>query len=167
MKRLIKLILISFIAITTFSVNVNANEKVAKINDTEYSTLAEAIANVKDKETILILDDLTLTNEIIIPDGKTFTIDLNEKTITTSAVSGFVIDGANLTVKNGFVVNNNSTGISESTMETRTKAFFLQRTGTGSLTLDGVNVQSTGYSVNVNNNNKGNGARKKTYHQKF
>lgn len=135
---------------------------VAAINTTGYATLQAAVNAVQNNETIVMLCNVTVDSEIAVPDGKTFTIDLNDTTLTTTAVTGFSINAANLTVKNGTVKNTNTSGNSGSTMEARTKAFFLWKDGTGSLTLDGVTVESTGYSINSDNNNKSNGSKNKT-----
>ena len=135
---------------------------VAQKGDTGYLTLQDAINAVQNNETIILLGDITTDSTFTNMNGRTFTIDLNNYKITTSAETGFDIDSANLTVKNGTVINNNTSGLSGSTMETRTKAFFLEKEGQGSLTLDGVKIESTGYSVNVNNNNNSNGAKNKT-----
>ena len=126
-----------------------------------YLTLGDAIAAVQDEETITMLRDVALTDEISIPDNKTFTMDLDNNTITTTAVTGFSNNGANLTVKNGTVKNTNTSGNFGKTMETRTKAFFLWKDGMGSLTLDGVKIESTGYSINSDNNNNSNGSKNK------
>ena len=135
--------------------------EVAKIGDATYPSLQAAINAAESGDTIELLKDIATDSKIDIPNGKSFTIDLKGKTITTSAVTGFEIDSANLTVKNGTVINNNSAGLSGGTMETRTKAFFVWKDGSGSLTLDNVKIESTGYSVNVDNNNNSNGAKNK------
>lgn len=162
-KKLLTILLSVFMIIITFTANVFADGEVyvAQIGETKYATLQEAIGAVQDGDQIALLDDVTIDSEIIIPDGKTFTIDLNSKTLTTTAVTGFKINSANLTVKNGTVKNTNTSGTSATTMETRTKAFFLWKDGTGSLTLNGVKIESTGYSINVDNNNNNYGAKNK------
>lgn len=56
---------------------------VAKIGTVEYATLADAIAAAKDCETVTLLDNVYLTETLIIKD-KTITLDLNGKTISNS-----------------------------------------------------------------------------------
>ena len=58
---------------------VTAN--VAKIGETEYPTLAEAVAAAKDGQTVKMLNNTKVTQEIYFS-GKTITLDLNGKIIT-------------------------------------------------------------------------------------
>ena len=55
----------------------------AAIGDTHYSTLVKAVSAAKNGETITLLDNVGLTETLIIKD-KTITLDLNEKTISNS-----------------------------------------------------------------------------------
>ena len=57
--------------------------KVAQIGETKYATLTDAIAAAKDGDTITLLDNVDLTEPLIIKD-KTITLDLNGKTISNS-----------------------------------------------------------------------------------
>ena len=62
-------------SITLEGVQKVAAAKVAKIEGGEsYETLAEAIANVTDGDTIKLLDNVTLSEKLVIDNGKTFTI---------------------------------------------------------------------------------------------
>ena len=56
---------------------------VAQIGNVKYETLAEAVATAKDGDTVKLLDDVDLTETLIIRD-KTITLDLNGKTISNS-----------------------------------------------------------------------------------
>ena len=58
---------------------VTAN--VAKVGETEYPTLAEAVAAAKDGQTVKMLNNTKVTQEIYFS-GKTITLDLNGKIIT-------------------------------------------------------------------------------------
>ena len=58
---------------------VTAN--VAKVGETEYPTLAEAVAAAKDGQTVKMLNHTKVTQEIYFS-GKTITLDLNGKIIT-------------------------------------------------------------------------------------
>ena len=62
---------------------VKAGKYVAQIGNVKYETLAEAIAAAKDGDTVKLLDDVDLTETLIIRD-KTITLDLNGKTISNS-----------------------------------------------------------------------------------
>ena len=61
---------------------VQAIVPVAKIGETPYATLAEAVAAAGANETITLLADVTLAEMVTIPAGKTITLDLNGHTIT-------------------------------------------------------------------------------------
>ncbi|MCI6385897.1 MAG: hypothetical protein MR907_00790 [Firmicutes bacterium] len=74
---------------------------VAKIGSTGYATLAEAITAASDGDTIVLQQDVTLTNALKIEKtGVAFTIDLGKKTLTgrVNIMSGTV------TITNGKVV---------------------------------------------------------------
>lgn len=86
---------------------------VAKVGSTKYETLAEAIAAAKDGETVTLLDNITLTEQLII--GKALTIDLGGFTLTSNYSLG--ASGANIyaivlkaavTIKNGKIVADNA-----------------------------------------------------------
>ena len=62
---------------------VKAGKYVAQIGNVKYETLADAIAAAKDGGTVKLLDDVDLTETLIIRD-KTITLDLNGKTISNS-----------------------------------------------------------------------------------
>ena len=73
---------------------------VAKVGDTYYyKTLADAVKAVKDNETITLLGDVNLSSDLIINNGKIFTIDLNGKTVN----GGADFYAGDLTIKNGTV----------------------------------------------------------------
>ena len=89
---------------------------VAKVGSTKYETLAEAIAAAKDGETVTLLDNITLTEQLVI--GKNLTIDLGGFTLTSNY--SLVGSGANIyaivlnaavTIKNGKIVANNARAI--------------------------------------------------------
>ena len=56
--------------------------KAAKIGETEYTTLTEAVDAANANDTIKILSDVTESVEI--ENGKTITLDLNGKTLTNT-----------------------------------------------------------------------------------
>lgn len=62
---------------------VKASTPVAVVNDVQYYTLKKAIAAAKDGETVKLLDNVDLTETLIIKD-KAITLDLNGKTISNS-----------------------------------------------------------------------------------
>lgn len=92
---------------------VKEGKYVAKVGSTKYETLAEAIAAAKDGETVTLLDNITLTEQLVI--GKNLTIDLGGFTLTSNY--SLVGSGANIyaivlnaavTIKNGKIVANNA-----------------------------------------------------------
>ncbi|MCR5611626.1 MAG: InlB B-repeat-containing protein [Clostridiales bacterium] len=90
-----------------FSANVTENitlvatwaEAVAKIGDTMYATLTDAIAAVNAGETIELLKDVT-ESVVEIGGGKSFTLDLGAHTLTVDYIDQY---DAFVTIKNGTV----------------------------------------------------------------
>ena len=92
--------------VTLKTETVPAVKNVAKVGDTEYATLKEAIANAVAGQTVTLIEDVN-TPETTYVVSKDLTIDLNGKTVTGSGYDGvFQIDGkgANVLIKNGNVV---------------------------------------------------------------
>ena len=54
---------------------------VAQIGDSKYESLAEAVANAQNNDTIIIIGDIVVTSTVTIPADLTVTLDLNGKTI--------------------------------------------------------------------------------------
>ena len=86
---------------------------VAKVGSTKYETLAEAIAAAKDGDTVTLLDNIILTEQLVI--DKNLTIDLGGFTLTSNY--SLVGSGANIyaivlnaavTIKNGKIIANNA-----------------------------------------------------------
>ena len=85
---------------------VPAVKNVAKVGDTEYATLEEAIAKAEASQTVTLIADVN-TPETTYVVSKNLTIDLNGKTVTGYGYDGvFQIDGkdAKVLIKNGNVV---------------------------------------------------------------
>ena len=68
---------------------------VAKIGDTEYPTLADAINEANTGDTVTLLKDTK--EDITIPSGKTITLDLNGKTLT-NVDDHTILNNGNLTI---------------------------------------------------------------------
>ena len=80
-----------------------ADSAVAKIVDTEYATLAEAVAEAEDGDTITLLDNVDLGSEkLTVPANKAITIDGGSHKISFAANSAFntMTGTTSLTVKN-------------------------------------------------------------------
>ena len=75
---------------------------VAKIGDTEYATLPEAIKAATTGATIVLLENITLSSAQSIS-SKKLTLDLNGKTLSSTAYQTIQLNnaGADLTVKDG------------------------------------------------------------------
>ena len=78
-----KFVELSSASFSEFAIEPIDTALVAKIGDTPYATLADAVAAVADNTatTITLIDNVTLTEPLTIPAGKTVTLDLNGKTI--------------------------------------------------------------------------------------
>ena len=102
----------------------------AEINDTYYATLADAIAAAGDNDTITLLADVT--EDVVVPAGKTITLDLNGYKITNAADHTIVNNGTltitdsseaktgtvdNIAHGKGALVNNGTVTLSGGTFE--------------------------------------------------
>ncbi|MBO4400212.1 MAG: hypothetical protein J5809_00005, partial [Selenomonadaceae bacterium] len=101
-------------------------EPVCKIGSVTYTSLTDAIAAASSGDTITLTQNLSLTGAVTISAGKNITLELNGKTITSTA-SAALIYGGYLTVKDSSAYHTGSiTGA----------AYALQKTGSGSLTIN-------------------------------
>ena len=80
-----------------------AEPTVAKIGNTEYKSLNEAIGNAQNKDTIVL--EANVTEDVVIPQDKEVTIDLNGKTVTNKSEHTIHNNGT-LTIVGSGVVNN-------------------------------------------------------------
>ena len=86
-------------------VSGSTSTKAAKIGDTEYTTLQEAIGAASDgKNTVVILKDLT--ESITIASDKTITIDLNGHTLTNTDGQHTITNNGTLTIIGTGTVDN-------------------------------------------------------------
>ncbi len=69
------------------SLTARAEGNVAKVGDTEYATLSEAISAWTEGTTLTLLTDVTINEKIYINGNITKTLDLNGKTITLASNS--------------------------------------------------------------------------------
>lgn len=127
MKRFLYITICTLLSIGAWAQNV------AKIGTTEYATLAEAVTAAQTGETIVLLDNITLTASATIGSSankhaRQFTIDFNGNTVTKSSSTIFTIyDDVTLT-GNG-QIDYYGYGITAFAI----KAF-------GDVTIDGVNI---------------------------
>ncbi len=139
---------------------------VAKIGDTEYKTLAEAIAAAKDGETVTLLADCSgdgirvATNKY--PTG--ITIDFADYSYTVggklvgstgTASNGFqLLAGNKITMKNGFIYGDASVAGDDKTEWSGAPAIMIQNYS--NLTLDNMTVSGGKQTVYTISNNNGN-----------
>ena len=83
MNKILKTLLtvVLFFSVGT-AINVKAEGNVAKIGDTEYATLADAISAANEGDTIVLIDNVSDISTLYIE--KNITIDLNGHTISTA-----------------------------------------------------------------------------------
>ena len=115
MKRLLRFTFFTIILSTLFAFSVFATDSVAKVGDTEYSTLQEAIDAAQPGETVTLLTDLTVESSLNdaangvfnIAADDNIVIDLGGKTITATdnSAGNFILfySYGELTIKNGTV----------------------------------------------------------------
>ena len=108
MKKILATILALVLAIgvaTMAWATETAAEKVAKVGETVYATLQEAV-NAADGKTVQLLQDVTAS--ITIESGKTVTLDLNCKTLTNEDGQHTITNNGTLTITatNGGTVDN-------------------------------------------------------------
>lgn len=117
-------------------------EAEARIGETGYVTLADAIAAAGDNDTITLLADVT--EDVVVPTGKNITLDLNEHKITNVA-------DHTITVKIGATLAITGTGTVDNV--THAKAAIWNE---GTVTLDGgayTRSQETGTGPDVSGTN--------------
>ena len=92
---------------------VKEGKYVAKVGSTKYETLADAIRLAAKGKTVTLLDNITLTEQLVI--GKNLTIDLGGFTLTSNyslvgsgADRYAIVLNAAVTIKNGKIVANNA-----------------------------------------------------------
>ena len=77
-------------------------QNVAQIGSNFYTTLAEAVSAAENNATITVLSDVTLDATLVVPAGKTITLDLNGKTISQEKVCTasyeMILNKGNLTI---------------------------------------------------------------------
>ena len=83
----------------------NVNSEIAQINNTTYSSINEAIQATNSGDTITILEDINLTEEVIIETDKNIIIDLNGKTITSTS-SNTINNNGTLTITGTGIIKN-------------------------------------------------------------
>lgn len=95
-----------------YDAQVLTGSNVAKAGDTEYATLAEAVANAPDGGTVTLLDNITITDAKAINIDKNLTIDLNQRILTATELDNYLFacntSGVSVEIKNGSISSNMS-----------------------------------------------------------
>ncbi|MCL1830788.1 MAG: hypothetical protein FWG21_05085, partial [Oscillospiraceae bacterium] len=160
------------------NVTINAASAICSIGSVEYGSLDAALAAVDNNETILLLENITLSDDLVINNGKEFTLNANNKTIDfdydflLNIYSGDVTFN-NYSFDNLFLVevyNNNGSGTSlkatfNGNLELTEGCLYTFGDGTevfvnGDLTSQGDGVQAYAFSkvtINGNINTHGDG----------
>ena len=97
--------------IETAQENAEQKPQVVQINDTTYSTISEAIASANSGETIKILEDMSLSEEVIIETDKNIILDLNGKKITSTSSNTINNEGTLTITGNGIIKNEVENGV--------------------------------------------------------
>lgn len=102
MKRTLFIASIALFLLFAYTTNLFAATNVAKIGDTEYETLSEAILSAgSNQTTITLISDVNLSGKLSFPKGSNIILDLNGKSLTVPTVEnnyGIVVAG-NLTIR--------------------------------------------------------------------
>ena len=110
---IISLIMV-FVMAVPMTVSADTATKVAKIGNTEYATLEEAVKAAQDRDTIELTAPITAS--ITIPAGKNITLDLNGQTLTGAGEKwvAAITNNGTLTIKdsigNGKISRNSAKG---------------------------------------------------------
>lgn len=130
-----------------------AKSKSCRSGESYYSTLGRALANAQEGETVKLLKDITLDKTLSI-DGKSFTLDLNGRTISGSVAttqvnkintSGLLCVGSGSTVTITDLSEGEQKGSITNTGTTTSRAVAV-RTGASVTLENGVNLNAEGGS---------------------
>lgn len=137
---------------------VEAIDYVAEINGTKYKTLAEAIAEVGDGQTITMLADVPAANGISVPGGKNFTVDFDGHSYlvekpgagspSTQTQAFQLLEGSTIVFKNGTIgcTADNKTFTWTKTDDIKGVAFIIQNYA--NLTLEGMTINGENIAKN-------------------
>ena len=105
-------LIMAFVMAMPVSVSATEDGNVAKIGEIEYATLKDAVDDVGENQTIVVLRD-SIGDGIVVPSGKNFTIDFNghRYTVNQNLVgstgtenNGFqLLKDSTITMKNGII----------------------------------------------------------------
>ena len=138
---LMLVMMLSFASVVAFA-DDGTSTNVAKIGDTEYATLADAIEAAKDGKTVTLLADITSVGKpVTVPADVTATLDLNGHTLK---VSKYTTEKDQVLVE-GSLTLTDSVGTGKVCSDyTGTAGRVVSVSGSGSLQLDGGTITTEG-----------------------
>ena len=116
----------------------------AKVGDTYYKTLPEAVAAAKNGETVTLLEDVT--ENVTIPTDKTITLDLNGKTLSGGKNNdkAALLNEGTVTIKDSSATKTGTIKREDDADKTGTSYYVIKNLGT--MTIEQANVNNnSGY----------------------
>ena len=98
-----------FLFVLLFGIVGVKAENVAKVNDTEFETIALAITNANNGDTVVLLTNRS--ENITIPNGKDIILDLNGYTLSNKGNSTVITNNGKLKITNGTVTSSAKSGM--------------------------------------------------------
>ncbi len=151
----------------TFVAKWKGLNAIARVDDTEFVSIQDAIDSTRGsgtKKEITILNDLTITEKLIIHEDNNVEFDLQDYTFTSTNVAIFENYGT-LTIKNGtlinngkeprYSINNTSTGVVYITGGTIRATSSNAIANVGRMEISGGNIIGTADAAPINNNTDG------------
>lgn len=141
-------LIMAFVMAMPVSVSAVVNDDdVARIGDTRYATLKDAVDNVGENQTIVVLRD-SIGDGIVVPSNKNFTIDFNGHTYDVNNETV----GSTGTETNGFQLLRDST-ITMKNGNIKSDYALILIQNYSNLTLENMNLSSTSADYVLSNNN--------------
>lgn len=141
-------LIMAFVMAMPVSVSAVVNDDdVARIGDTRYATLKNAVDNVGENQTIVVLRD-SIGDGIVVPSNKNFTIDFNGHTYDVNNETV----GSTGTETNGFQLLRDST-ITMKNGNIKSDYALILIQNYSNLTLENMNLSSTSADYVLSNNN--------------
>lgn len=123
-------------------VTVESNDAVAKIDSTYYSTLQSAVKAAQTGETVVLLDDVTLTEDI---DLNCVNLDLGGKTLFLQSRGNEIL--GNVTIQNGTIDISGAPSVPSSGAKNSYFTVGGHWNSEATLTLNGINLVGTNYTT--------------------
>lgn len=151
-----------------FTGSASAETGVAKIGNTSYASLQEAVNAVTTSDaTTITLENDTTEGGVVVPSGKTITFNLNGKTFTINKGVGSAYSQTNgmqllkdshITIENGTIESSQSPQVAGQDKIFKAGTLFTLIQNYSNLTLDnvtmdGVNARTNAYLVSNNSGN--------------